>query len=228
MTWEESQERYSSLRGRYEGYYISDNELNPGNKLCLLAISESSDPDTDRDYDYYTVLKPFCGVQQKSEKLETIFGNMHKVAPEVAKKYWINQYEKSSSMCFHRFRFLGSNCHLKGGKRCDVGLRKLSYYVISGNVLLVWEKIEDHLIFTSTSEGRKDHVMKIVRAQTDSGFTAIGLLVPGNGIEKLVTEMEKLGSDAPKIADGSSAAGAGGRSNDNNNTTTALVPSEVD
>ena len=50
------------------------------------------------------------------------------------------------------------------GELCEVGLRRKTYYVLSGSVLGVWSHIED--VFNRHSSG--SHRVQIVRVRTDT------------------------------------------------------------
>jgi len=69
------------------------------------------------------------------------------------------------------------NCKNKAaGLDCDVGLRRRTYHVLSGNVLIVWDDVER--VISGQVVNSK---MQIVRAQSpQDNFKVVGLLIPNN------------------------------------------------
>lgn len=77
--------------------------------------------------------------------------------------------------------FRRGNCKNRTiGLDCEVGLRRRTYHVLSGNVLIVWDDVER--VITSQVVSTK---MQIVRAQAQDGFKVVGLLIPNNAATEM-------------------------------------------
>lgn len=111
----------------------------------------------------FRLYKPNSGLQSKVETLSSLREKGKKAEPEEVKNAWNDIFTLSESKCSHVL-FHG-NCKRA---KCDVGIRRRSYCVLSGAVLTVWPELERAVPFLQT------HRLQIVRLKTDDGNKFIG------------------------------------------------------
>ena len=71
---------------------------------------------------------------------------------------------------------------------CEYGLRSRTYYVLSGSVLSVWNKVESVLISASSNFASR---MQIIRMQTDDGDKIVGTLIPQSALSQLCSVLSE-------------------------------------
>ena len=94
------------------------------------------------------------------------------VLPEEAQRYWEEQYNDSATVCSHAY-WRGSCKKISLGLPCEVGLRTRTYYVLSGSVLSVWNKVERVLVMMPGGSQTK---MQVIRLRTDDNQRIVGKL----------------------------------------------------
>ena len=57
------------------------------------------------------------------------------------------------------------------GLKCEIGLRRRSYHVLTGSVLSVWNKVE---MAIASSAGSNNTKMQIIRLRTDNEQRVVG------------------------------------------------------
>lgn len=73
-------------------------------------------------------------------------------------------------------------------------MRRRTYTVLSGSVLSVWQRIENTLGARNSSSN--NNKMQVIRLKTDEGNKIVGILVPKNSVDTLVTDLSR---DAEKV-----------------------------
>ena len=82
----------------------------------------------------YFVYRPNTGQQVKQESLAELKKKYKKVNSEECEEHWNKQFDSSARTCSHAF--WKGNCRNKSvGIECEVGLRKKSYNVLTGQSL---------------------------------------------------------------------------------------------
>ena len=66
------------------------------------------------------------------------------------------------------------------GLKCEFGMRRRSYHVLSGSVLSVWTEIES--VFASVSQGRRQSKIQVVRLKTTDGSKIVGMIEIKGGL----------------------------------------------
>ena len=90
--------------------------------------------------------------------------------PEEAQRYWEKQYNESATICSHAY-WRGSCKKVSLGLPCEIGLRTRTYYILSGSVLSVWNKVESVLASVPNGTSTK---MQIIRLRTDDSERIVG------------------------------------------------------
>lgn len=65
--------------------------------------------------------------------------------------------------------------------------------MLSGSVLAVWQRVENQLVSRGNSNNNK---MQVIRLKTGEGNKIVGILIPKNCVEPLITD---LSIDAEKV-----------------------------
>lgn len=73
-----------------------------------------------------------------------------------------------------------------------MGLRRRTYYVLSGTVLSVWARVENIL----TACVGHTNKMQVIRLRTANGKKIVGTVIPKNCLHALV---QSLSSDAERV-----------------------------
>lgn len=147
-------------------------------KTIFLAIPEA--PNKNKDVkQIFRIFKPSLGLQSKYETKTSLRDRGTKLVDlSEAEKLWREHYEQSDSLCTHMLLF--GRCRqasksvplsINGDRnkpRCDTGLRKRTYCILSGSVLTVWPEIEKTISYIQT------HKLQIVRLKTEDSKKFIG------------------------------------------------------
>jgi hypothetical protein len=129
------------------------------------------------------------------------------VTAEECEEHWVKQFDSSAKVCSHAF--WKGNCKNRSvGMECEVGLRRKTYNVLtgemgkrthsstckhhSGSVLSVWMLVEN--VLTNDGQKKGQHAkMQVVRMRLDDGRRIVGTLIPTSAVDLLV---KQLGSGA--------------------------------
>ena len=110
-----------------------------GKKTAILAIMDEQGKRNKKLKEggkQYFVYRPNTGQQVKQETLTELKKKYKKVEAEECQDHWNKQFDSSSKTCSHAF--WKGNCRNRTvGIECEVGLRKKSYNVLTGQSQLV-------------------------------------------------------------------------------------------
>ena len=156
MSWEQAVEKNDEVASTDdEGFWLS-HQVRNGKKTAILAIQteetgkKSKKGKEGKDSSkVFMVYRPNTGQQVKQEtlaelkkkykKVKPISLNLQKgflylllqVSPDDCEEHWTKQFDSSAKTCSHAF--WKGNCRNKTiGIECEVGLRKKSYNVLTG------------------------------------------------------------------------------------------------
>ncbi|XP_048482321.1 protein strawberry notch isoform X1 [Plutella xylostella] len=187
MDWSEALEKFSSLSGPKEGFYLSTTARNNKHTavLCVAAIVTKKDKLSKKEQ-MYQIYRPNTGLQLRMESLAEIEKKYKKTTPDEAETAWRAQHGASLRTCSHAY-WRGS-CRTPD---CEVGLRVRTWHVLSGSVLAVWARVEGVLAARAALSK-----MQVVRVKTTQGLKIVGTVIPKNCVEPL---KEALSSDAVSV-----------------------------
>jgi hypothetical protein len=145
-----------------EGFYLSKKVRNDKYVSVMLKVSKEGSTS-------YLVHRPNTGVQARPEDLKALLKKYELSTPEDAEKWWDLQYQSTLAGCSHSY--WQGKCRLSTTfQPCEVGMRRRTYYVLTGSLLGVWTHLESvFLRFPSQS-----HKMQIVRVHI-AGKKLIGM-----------------------------------------------------
>ncbi|XP_063968793.1 protein strawberry notch homolog 1-like [Lytechinus pictus] len=181
MSWRQAIDMWSELSHPEEGFYISQ-VMKFGRKVAILARFP---PSSSSKKSALQLFKPNIGLQSKLETVSDLKLRFRKVLPDEAKPFWDALYAASESKCAHVF-WKGTCKSAMLGLPCDIGLRRRTFFVLSGAVLSVWARVEEVLRLNP----RNGAVMQIIRLKTDKG-KLVGLLIPSNCVPALKDMLSK-------------------------------------
>ncbi|XP_055599297.1 protein strawberry notch isoform X2 [Uranotaenia lowii] len=202
MIWQEAIDKWADLAGEKEGFYISRHARN-GKFAVVLAIefedcSKGNTSNNKRKNDtknrkemMYQIYKPNTGLQFKQESLDELEKKYKKVLSDEAETHWTQQYDASVNTCAHSY-WKGVCRYVSMGQDCEIGLRRRTYFVLSGSVLAVWSRVESSLAARIGNQNR----MQVIRLKTKEGIKIVGTLIPKNCVDHLIKD---LSSDAEKV-----------------------------
>ncbi|XP_065082597.1 protein strawberry notch isoform X2 [Ochlerotatus camptorhynchus] len=197
MIWQEAIDKWADLGGEKEGFYLSKQARN-GKYSAILAVEIDDSvnikkkTDTKRKKDImFQIYRPNTGLQVKHESLEEVEKKFKKVLSDEAEPHWTRQYDASVNTCAHSY-WKGMCRYVSMGQDCEIGLRRRTYYVLSGSVLSVWSRVENNLAARAGSQNR----MQVIRLKTKEGNKIVGTLIPKNCVDHLTRD---LGSDSEKV-----------------------------
>uniref|UniRef100_A0A1Q3F8H9 Putative nuclear helicase mop-3/sno dead-box superfamily n=1 Tax=Culex tarsalis TaxID=7177 RepID=A0A1Q3F8H9_CULTA len=210
MIWQEAIDKWADLGGEREGFYISKQARN-GKYTAILAVEievaplksslgskkKSSSEGKSKKEIMFQIYRPNTGLQFKHESLDELEKKYKKVLSDEAEAHWTQQYDASVNTCSHSY-WKGMCRYVTMGQDCEVGLRRRTYYVLSGSVLSVWSRVENSLAARVGNQNR----MQVIRLKTKEGIKIVGTLIPKNCVEHLVKD---LSSDAEKVEEQSFA-----------------------
>ncbi|XP_053689693.1 protein strawberry notch isoform X1 [Sabethes cyaneus] len=199
MIWQEAIDKWADLGGEKEGFYLSKQARN-GKYAAILAIEientntpkKKTELKTQNKKDLmFQIYRPNTGLQLKLESLEELEKKYKKVLSDATEPHWVQQYDASVNTCSHSY-WKGMCRYLTMGQDCEVGLRRRTYYVLSGSVLTVWSRVENILASRVNAQNR----MQVLRLKTTKGQKIVGTLIPKNCVEHLIKD---LSTDSERV-----------------------------
>ncbi|CAG0894216.1 unnamed protein product [Darwinula stevensoni] len=188
MSWEEAEERQSTLSEKDEGFYLSNQVRNNKTTAILAVLSSGAGKTKHKNERYFTIYRPNTGRQMKQELFGELIKKYRKAKPKEAKPHWNEQYEASITVCSHAY--WNGNCRRKiVGWDCDVGLRSRVYHILCGAVLNVWTKVE--AVTQAHSASSRVVKMQVVRLRTEDGTKIVGTIIPNTSVEHLKEVLKK-------------------------------------
>ena len=173
MSWEQALEKEKECAStEWEGFWLS-HQVRNGKKTAILAIMDEQGKRSKKMKEggkQYFVYRPNTGQQVRQEVLAELKKKYKKVSREECEDHWNKQFDSSAKTCSHAF--WKGNCRNRTlGMECEIGLRKKSYNVLTGeccrqtvltlavsltffsagSVLSVWTTVESVL----TNDGQK-------------------------------------------------------------------------
>ncbi|XP_021708010.1 protein strawberry notch isoform X3 [Aedes aegypti] len=198
MIWQEAIDKWADLGGEKEGFYLSKQARN-GKHSSVLAVEietaanvnkKKTEPKSKKDI-MFQIYRPNTGLQVKHESLEELEKKYKKVLSDEAEPHWTKQFDASVNTCSHSY-WKGMCRYVTMGQDCEIGLRRRTYFVLSGSVLSVWSRVENNLTARAGSQNR----MQVIRLKTKEGSKIVGTLIPKNCVEHLTRD---LASDSEKV-----------------------------
>ncbi|XP_014663996.1 PREDICTED: protein strawberry notch homolog 1-like [Priapulus caudatus] len=148
----------------------------------LHTINKVIQADTETLYLTLCVGFADAGKQLRPEPLSEVKRRYKKVFPDEAQECWQEQYVASADSCSHAY-WRGSCRRGALGSQCEVGLRRRTYYILSGSVLGVWARVENVLSQTVAGSNAK---MQIIRVRTEDGRKIAGMLIHSASVKPLI------------------------------------------
>ncbi|XP_058836760.1 protein strawberry notch isoform X2 [Topomyia yanbarensis] len=197
MIWQEAIDKWADLGSETEGFYLSKQARN-GKLAAILAVEIENTASTKKKSSLkskkdmmFQIYRPNTGLQFKHESLDELEKKYKKVLIDEAEAHWGQQYDASVNTCSHSY-WKGVCRYVTLGQDCEVGLRRRTYYVLSGSVLSVWSRVENSLASRVGNQNR----MQVIRLKTTEGVKIVGTLIPKNCVEHLIKDMS---SDSEKV-----------------------------
>ncbi|KPM11668.1 strawberry notch-like protein [Sarcoptes scabiei] len=190
LTWERAENMYKQAIEQDDyfraeiGFYVSNSTFQI-RKTIFLAIPEN--PNKNKDIkQIFRIYKPSLGLQVKYETKSSLKERGTKLDNlEQAAALWREHFEKSESECTHRLLF--GRCRNHNSKlKCEIGLRKRIYCILSGAVLTVWPEIEKAISYIQT------HKFQIVRLKTQDNLKYIGPMIPPMYVDEVRKCLQNL------------------------------------
>ncbi|XP_065831305.1 protein strawberry notch homolog 1-like isoform X2 [Oscarella lobularis] len=172
MKWEEALQTLYDNKQTHDGFYTIKQDRGARQTAILVKVIPSP---YGINSTRCNIFRANVGRQFKKEKLEDVFKKFRTLGEGLAKTLWEEQFVASLSQCTHAY----SRGHCKNvtvGLKCEFGMRRRSYHVLSGSVLSVWTEIES--VFASVSQGRRQSKIQVVRLKTTDGSKIVGVLIP--------------------------------------------------
>lgn len=144
----------------------------PVRKTIFLVLPESNSITNNESKQLFCLYKPALGRQPNYEtksSLKTRGTRLDSDDPLV-RSLWDEHFNLSENTCVH-VMLLGK-CRKSvrsNGTKCDAGIRKRVYTILSGSVFTVWSYIEKRMPAIQYSK------FQIARLKTDDGLKCIGL-----------------------------------------------------
>ncbi|XP_033106929.1 protein strawberry notch homolog 1-like [Anneissia japonica] len=173
---------WQELRTVDEGFFLS-HQMRNGKRMAIFVKATKG---INKNKNLYQVFRPNTGLQVKLEPLQDIKKKYQKVLPKAAEKDWTVQYNCSANQCSHAY-WRGNCKRYMVYQSCEVGLRRRTYYVLSGSVLSVWSKVEEILAAGPGPQSK----MQILRLKTDDGAKIVGCLIPRHCVPTLVSKLSE-------------------------------------
>ncbi|XP_077439209.1 strawberry notch homolog 2b isoform X2 [Vanacampus margaritifer] len=183
MPWEEANNRFLSLTGTDEGFYLS-HKLR-GNQPCVLLAEQGRGKN-------FIVYKPNIGKQTHPESLENLQHRYRKVTPEEAKDCWESQFSVSLKKCSH-LNWYGKCKKIEEGQECFQGMRLRQYHMLCGALLRVWKRVSDVV-----SDITSSNILQIVRLKTKQHNKQVGIKIPENCIPRLREELMQMDEEVKR------------------------------
>ncbi|EFX67393.1 hypothetical protein DAPPUDRAFT_302026 [Daphnia pulex] len=171
MSWETAQEKWNSITGANEGFYLSNEFLNGKCGVSLIEKSDipvSADRCDQKEF-LYKVFRPNTGLQMMSQSLADRKKKLRKVTPVDARQYWDDLYFASQTDCYHSYWY--GRCAKKAmGLECRKGLRLQTYNILCGPVLSIWKDVETIVL-------NANGTMQVACVHV-GGKRTVGLIIP--------------------------------------------------
>ncbi|XP_015914780.1 protein strawberry notch homolog 1 [Parasteatoda tepidariorum] len=191
LSWEQVLEKIEDCSDKDEGFYLSAQARN-NRKTAILAVADTGRTKGGNKGKLFRVYRPNTGLQAKQETLDELKSKYHKCTKKEVEEHWKENYEQSGELCSHMYWY-GQCRRQTMGVKCEVGLRKRRYFVLSGSVLSVWTKIESIFPVHGGSHNAK---LQVVRLKTEDSARIVGCLIPSNVVEVL---KKVLAEDAAEV-----------------------------
>lgn len=177
------------MKNDYEGFYLTHYRNNYSVLLFLSADGEKTNEDLKlrkpREI-FFTSYRPHIGTQTRSVPLNEIQRSYTKMQDlDKAKFYWQKHYESSAHQCSHMY-WSGRCFNVKLGLKCDEGMRRRKYTVLSGSIFAVWNRIEHQLRKREFYESPR-----VIRLKTTDGSKIIGILLPNESVYDIIEDLEE-------------------------------------
>ncbi|XP_061154164.1 si:ch73-63e15.2 isoform X3 [Syngnathus typhle] len=174
MPWDEASNRFLSLTGADEGFYMSRKPR--GNQPCVLLAEQGRGKN-------FIVYKPNIGKQTHPESLENLQQRYRKVTPEEAKDCWESRFSFSLKKCSHA-NWNGKCKKVEEGQECFQGMRLRQYHMLCGALLRVWKRVSDVV-----SDITNSNILQIVRLKTKQHNKQVGIKIPENCVARVREEL---------------------------------------
>lgn len=197
MSWLEAIQKCSELTDPMEGFYVSKPSKSKKASAVLLTISEdvstkqhnTFEPKSSKSSVLCQIYRPNIGLQRRQETLTEFEKKYSMVSNEKAEIPWTEQFIASSNTCSHAY-YQGTCRNKTMGIDCDIGLKRRTYFILSGSVLSVWARVEHILTTTNSSK------MQVIRLKTSNNKKIVGILIPKACVIPLY---QSLSTDAEKV-----------------------------
>lgn len=199
MSWQEASDKCAELADPMEGFYLSKSSKSKKTSAILVTISEdttrkqqhtsSFEPKSSKSSIQCQVYRPNIGLQRRHDNLNEIEKKYTWVSTEKAEIPWTEQFIASSNTCSHIY-YQGTCRNKTVGLDCEIGLKRRTYFILSGSVLSVWARVENILATTNSSK------MQVIRLRTTSNKKIVGILIPKSCVIPL---HQSLSRDAEKV-----------------------------
>uniref|UniRef100_A0A3Q2XJM8 Protein strawberry notch homolog 2 n=1 Tax=Hippocampus comes TaxID=109280 RepID=A0A3Q2XJM8_HIPCM len=174
MPWDEANNRFLSLTGADEGFYLSQKLR--GSQPCVLLAEQGRGKN-------FIVYKPNIGKQTNPESLEKLQQRYRKATPEEVKDYWESQFSFSLKKCCHAIGN-GKCKKVEEGQECFQGMRLRQYHMLCGALLRVWKRVSDVVSDITSSS-----ILQIVRLKTKQHNKQVGIKIPENCVARVREEL---------------------------------------
>ncbi|XP_077389356.1 strawberry notch homolog 2b isoform X2 [Festucalex cinctus] len=183
MPWDEANNRFLSLTGTDEGFYLS-HKLR-GNQPCVLLAEQGRGKN-------FIVYKPNIGKQTRPESLEKLQERYRKVTAEEAKDCWESQFSFSLKKCSHA-NWNGKCKKIEEGQGCFEGMRLRQYHMLCGALLRVWKRVSDVVSDITSSS-----ILQIVRLKTKQHNKQVGIKIPENCVARVREELVQMDEEVKR------------------------------
>ena len=176
ISWDKAMEFYGNHSGKNDGFYRSK-KLQTGKKLYLLATEKENSPNV------FIIYRPNTGISPLEESRCDLIQKYDKIEPSEAEEGWREQFMRTKDNCVH-----GKNC--KSAPRCSVGCRMTYLHLLCGGIISLLSVLEMAVnrCADAVALRRENRILRVVRAELDSGKRFVGLKYP----EPLISEVSSL------------------------------------
>ncbi|XP_038054684.1 protein strawberry notch homolog 1-like [Patiria miniata] len=176
LSWDSALDMWSALTKPEEGFYVTSQPTN--NKRTAVLVKYGTTSNAIKKH-LVNVFKPNIGMQGKMESLADVRKKYRKVTmPDEAQGAWEAQYSAAEILCSHAY-WRDSCKRVLAGLPCEIGLRRRNFYILSGSVLSVWDRVEKILVLQPGPASK----MQILRLKTDDGSKIVGIMIPSNCVQ---------------------------------------------
>ena len=106
MSWEAAYDKWGTLSGKEEGFWISHQVRNNKKTAVLAVLTEGKSKDKQKNSKkdkLFNIYRPNTGQAVKVETLTDLKKKYKKVPHTEAKTHWNMQYESSAKQCSHAY-----------------------------------------------------------------------------------------------------------------------------